>query len=301
MKNGITKMLTVIAVTLVGTSAALAANNAVIIQAWLPGERGGLDWLPEDVDTADELWNDCFLVGEEFLKHVGNDSNRLHMLWAKGQDYGRQGWRYDPLGRLSIGKLTDDSATVATVENTFKTLGGSMSGSDSLFVYTWGHGAHNGRAYPTEATHFALTVRPIWYADGKWHYTPLWDTTFARMADTVHSNRVFIMQQCFGGGFMDDLADSTTTIVCAASALKESHSCDNKGGKKNSPTPEHEPYQGDTWRHVEFSFHFFNALRGGVAIAPYGNPAVYPSNPDTNHDSTVLWLEAFEFNRLYNS
>jgi hypothetical protein len=34
----------------------------VIIQAWLPSEGAGLDWVTGNPDTADELWNDCSLV-----------------------------------------------------------------------------------------------------------------------------------------------------------------------------------------------------------------------------------------------
>jgi hypothetical protein len=272
-----------------------AASNAVIIQAWLPHEAAGLDWAPEDVDTLDELWNDCFLVYESFYSRaaIGENHDRIQMLWGQGHDFRRlNDIRYDP-ALLGVDSITDGSATATAVENTFKVLGGQMGPDESLFCYTWGHGAHDGPPLqPSKATHFALVVRPTW--------TNLWDTTFARMTDTVHSNRVFIMQECFGGGFIDDLADSVTTLACATAAGKSSFSCDDQS-EHGSPTPEHELYGGSTWRHGEFSFHFFNALRGGIAVAPYASPDTYPTDPDLNNDGAISWSEAFEFNELYNS
>jgi hypothetical protein len=44
------------------TGVAPAGDNGVVIQAWMPAEADGLDWAPQDVDTLDELWNDCVLV-----------------------------------------------------------------------------------------------------------------------------------------------------------------------------------------------------------------------------------------------
>ena len=287
------------------TASAHASSNGVIIQAWIPNEAAGLDWAPEGVDTLDELWNDCAIVYGEFFNRqtIGQDTNKVHLLWGKGTDFRRpHDDRYSPTWLGIAHQITDDSATAATVENTFKTLGGTMGANDSLFVYTWGHGVHDGpTGQPTKATHYGLTVRPASFDDGKWSLEPLWDHDFAQMTDTVHANRLFIMQQCYGGGFMDDLADSVTSLYCATAAGKDAQSADNQGGKNGSPTPEHELYQGDTWRHVEFSFHFFNALRDGHAVAPYGNPDTYPTRPDLNHDSTVSWSEAFAFNERYNS
>uniref|UniRef100_A0A7C4GB49 Uncharacterized protein n=1 Tax=candidate division WOR-3 bacterium TaxID=2052148 RepID=A0A7C4GB49_UNCW3 len=56
-------------------SAALAADRGVVIQAYTPTEAAGLDWAPEDVDTLDELWNDCYLAYELFCSRPGMDTN----------------------------------------------------------------------------------------------------------------------------------------------------------------------------------------------------------------------------------
>ena len=138
-------------------------NNAVIIQAYLPENADQLDWAPEGEDTLDELWNDCFLMYELFYNRpaIGGDTGKIHMLWGEGSDYWRTGWRYDPSGQLGVHEITDDSACITTVENTFNALSGQMTEADSLFCYTWGHGGHNGGDFPKRATHFNIKVRPI--------------------------------------------------------------------------------------------------------------------------------------------
>jgi hypothetical protein len=59
MRNSIARTLVLLASAVIGTSVAQAASNAVIIQAWLPHEGAGLDWVTGNPDTVDELWNDC--------------------------------------------------------------------------------------------------------------------------------------------------------------------------------------------------------------------------------------------------
>lgn len=176
----------VVAAFLSLSGAALAGDNAVIIQAWMPTEADGLDWAPQDEDTLDELWNDCVLVYQEFLRRPGidGDTDRVHMFWGLGSDYSRQGARYSP-ERLRVRELTDDSASVITVDSLFQNLGSQMGSSDTLFCYTWGHGSEDG-------WHHAIQVREIKYEQGALRGTPLWDTALARMTSVIQGPRVFI-------------------------------------------------------------------------------------------------------------
>lgn len=90
--------LTVIAVALLLASVAVAGDRAVIIQGWLPEEGGGQDWGDGYFGRKDELWNDCYLAYELFCSRPGIDSahDSITMLWAQGQDFPRQGPRYNP-------------------------------------------------------------------------------------------------------------------------------------------------------------------------------------------------------------
>jgi len=231
------------------------------------------------------------------------------MLWGTGGDYFRKGPRYDP-GRLNLYSITDTIADTSHISACFESLAAVMDSTDTLFCYTWGHGGHD-RYMSRNSSHFSIKVRPIWGNPGNRQSTPLWDSAFARMTDSVHGTRVFIMQQCNGGGFMDDLCDDRTTLICAAAADHRAWSCDDHHKVRwPSPLPEHEttfvvnpPHDTvDTilWRHSEFNFHFMNALRG-TAIWPYGNPQRVDTVADTSGNGAVSWYEAFRYNQKYNS
>ena len=292
-------IVTLVALVLSMTApCAQAADNAVIIQGWLPTEAAGLDWAPAGKDTLDELWNDSYLAFEMFCARPGIDTNpdRIHMLWGTGSDYPRQGVRYNPWGRLRLGTITDSIADTPHVRTCFESLATVMSSTDTLFCYTWGHGGSNqDKDTQPVATHYSILVRPI--------STPLWDTSFARMTDSIPGKRVFIMQQCNGGGFMDDLCDNRTTLICAAAAGELAHSCDNHHKTRwPSPLPENEPYPDSAHpsRHVEFSFHFMNALRGSAIWgSDYNDPPVVKADADS--DGHVSWYEAFRYDQKYNS
>ena len=287
-----------------------ASSHAVIVQGWLPNEGGGLDWLPTDRDTFDELWNDCALWYQLMYDRpaIAHDTNRIHMLWGRGSDYYRRGVRYDPAWIDTVLEhLTNDSACLFTVESCFSALAReSLAADDTLFCYTWGHGGLNTNS-PKTAWYSSIKVRPVIWQNGGYVGTDLWDTAFARMCDPILSQRVFIMQQCRGGGFIDDLGDDRTIMVCAASAKKKAYSCDNES-LNGSPLPEHETTfvvnpPNDTidtvpWHHCEFSFHIMNALRG-TTIWPYENPDKVRA--DTSGDSLVSWYEAFRYNEQHNT
>jgi Tol biopolymer transport system component len=287
---------------LAASAFALGNNHAVMIQGFLPAEG-----LP-GVSSADELWNDCFLW-YELMYHrpsIGGDSGRRHMFWCKGADYGRTGSRYDP-ARLGLYHITDDSADLPHISACFESLATVMDSTDTMFCYTWGHGGSNyDKDTQPVATHFNIQVRPTWYHNGGWHGTPLWDTVLRRMTDPIPSQRVFIMQQCNGGGFIDDLNDERTTMICAAAAGYVAKSCDNRYNFRwPSPLPERETtgtQRDSVWRHCEFNFHFMNALRGR-AVWSFDSGYVHPETvyADTSGDSIVSWYEAFRYDQKYNS
>jgi Tol biopolymer transport system component len=274
---------------------ARASDNAVIIEAWSPEEAYSLDWGAQDI-VKDELWNDAYMAFEMYCARPGIDSNpdQIHFLWADTVDYWRKGQRYNPLGRLRISRISDDTACIATITNTFNSLAGTMGQSDTLFCYTWGHGGHNGRPLcPSTATNFSIKVRPL--------ATDLWDTDFAHIVDTVKSKRVFLMQQCFCGAFWSYLNDSNTVFLGAAPRAKSTRSADDES-RAGSPLPEHEVNDDTTWRHAEFNFHLMNALRG-TAIWSYGGGYDDPVAVNADYDSSgsVSWKEAYWYIDGHNS
>ncbi|MBM3314649.1 hypothetical protein FJY71_02240 [candidate division WOR-3 bacterium] len=277
----------------------MASDRAVIIQSWLPDEGDGQDWGDGYVGRKDELWNDSYLAYEAYCARPGIDTNHasITMLWGQGGDFRRRNdGRYNP-ENLGVVTITDDSACIATVEAAFAALAGQMGPSDTLFCFTWGHGGHNDTGdFPTasHASHFSIGVRPMSPV------THLWDTAFGRMANAVDAQRVFIMQQCYSGGFVDDLSDGSTYVVCASAAGKASFSADNNS-RSGSPWPEHEVVQSDTFRHAEFSLHLLNALRGKVPWPEGSSDPLHPQRADYNHDGVVSWEEAFVYSDTFGS
>ncbi|MEO0050774.1 MAG: FlgD immunoglobulin-like domain containing protein, partial [candidate division WOR-3 bacterium] len=91
-----------------------------------------------------------------------------------------------------------------------------------------------------------------------------------------------------------------TYIICASAAGRKAYSADNDS-KYGSPVPEHEIVQGDTFHHLEFSFHFLNALRGKVPWPPGSSDSLHPARADYNHDGNVSWEEAFIYADSFDS
>jgi hypothetical protein len=228
---------TLVAVLLLGGAAtAFATNNnqALIVQAFDAGETDG---FPSPPDTAiyKAFWNDPYLFyellntaqyGHRFsLSPMPHD--RIHLLYADGVDYPGLTDRYWPYERLDTTSITDASATLDTVElyldafaNGNSGLGiTALSSSDTLVVYLFGHGGHDyhpqGRVPDaSKAGHFCLYVRPPQGST----YTPLWDTTFGRLMAAIPAQKIVILQQCYSGGFIDDIADSLTTVITASTS-----------------------------------------------------------------------------------
>lgn len=280
-----------------------AANHALIIQAFHPEEE--LDFYSEDKMNA--LWNDTYLMFEllntaeygHLMKLNTIPADRINTLYANGEDWPRARFleRYDPWRRLRLQQISDDTCTKAKVERYLRAFAygdaglgiDPMTPNDTLFIYTWGHGGHDS-TWPGHAKHFSIYVRPF--------YTHLWDTTFGRLVRQIPAQKVIVMQQCFSGGFIDDMANSTTIILCASPAGKKAYAADNDS-KNGSPLPEFDPVTNDTslW-HSEFNFHFMNAMRG-KAVWPYTNPPVVDA--DVDNDGFVSWSEAYYYVDLCDS
>ncbi|MEO0079950.1 MAG: FlgD immunoglobulin-like domain containing protein [candidate division WOR-3 bacterium] len=283
------------------------ANRALIIQAFHPEE--GLDFYSNDKMNA--LWNDTYLMFElldtagakfgHLMRLNAISEDRIHVLYANGQDWEeiRRPYyvRYDPRRRLGLPQITDDTCRIDKVKRYLEAFAHGdaglgiepMTANDTLFIYTWGHGGHDS-TWPNKARHFSIYVRPI--------YTHLWDTTFGRLVRQIPAQKIIVMQQCFSGGFIDDMADSTTTILCASPAGKKAFAADNDS-KNGSPLPEFDPVSNDTslW-HSEFNFHFMNAMRG-MAIWPYHIPPEVDA--DVDNDGFVSWGEAYHYVELCDS
>jgi hypothetical protein len=226
--------------------------------------------MPGDWRFFGEFWWDVVLMREALLQN-GFLDNQIYILFGNGADYVDANYpnpRYRPAPAI-----TDFSATAANVQTVFNGLangaGGfpQMTDDDLLFVWTFDHGC--GPPCIAGPNHnFGLM-------DG-----PMDDAVFAGLVNAVpHAYRVFCMQQCHSGGFINELRSDRTVILTACSDTEHANPAD-------SPA-ENEVVGGKTYRHGEFNFHLYCALMGQTVTGT-------PVNADADGNGFVTMREVFD-------
>jgi len=138
---------------------------------------------------------------------------------------------------------------------------------------------------------------------GSEHQAYLWlmnelmaDSTFTRYVDDIPcEKRVFWMQQCHSGGFVDNLTGPNTVIMTACDYDQLAAPADDIDTTSSSVT-ENEWYQGEKYYHGEFDFHAMNALRGRTP--PDAGEGI---DADLNGDGATSMYEAGQWELANNS
>ncbi len=222
-----------------------------------------------DIDGYDEFWNDLVRMWRVLIDNGYTDENII-VLYGKGADYEDPGRPFYSFKRQRLiahsgrTKLTNLPADGNSVEYVFNALAGKtlpvvklpeslaegvkgriipqkiykirkLSKSDSLFVWTFDHGKRmNGDSY-------------LGLINGQ----SIIDKDFARLVDKVDCNyRIICMQQCFSGGFIDNLAISRNLVLTACAPDETANRADT----------ENETVDGVTYHHGEFNDKLFTAL-----------------------------------------
>jgi hypothetical protein len=296
-------VMNILALVITITTHLHAEPSVVIITGCLAGKLVTETYAAaKDTVKRDEFWNDSYLMWELFYKNyhwpekkAGDDYDGIHFLYGWGGDFKSTSPRYQPAAQTdgTVPSITDYPAYRQDVTNIFNWLAIGDSGQgipamtnvDPLFVYTSDHGS-------IEGDHSTLRVMDT-------DDNGIIDTTFARMVNQIpYDRRVFWMQQCFSGGFIDDLQNAKTIIHTACKKDESAWIADNK--TLNSPFPEIEVYNGATYRHNEFSFHLINSLRGtSIFGTSYADP--WPVDADSNMDGKVSIYESWLYERDHES
>ncbi len=194
-----------------GQEATEIIDYAVLISGALPSTAGSYNGGVRA--TYDEFWNDTYLMWEIHYTKTGmqdNSSNpggQIKVLYGNGMDYPQASNRYKASWN-GVTRVTDYAAYYSDVANMFTWLKNGnqsqyiphpMNENEELFCWTFDHGA-------TDGTHSYLCLM-----DGTMR-----DDNFASQVNQINAGkRIFWMQQCFSGGFIDDLASSKNIIVTA--------------------------------------------------------------------------------------
>lgn len=155
------------------------------------------------------------------------------------------------------------SATKANINAAFAAFGAKMKSTDMLYVMLNDHGGSGPSAAAGDET-LAL-----------WDRVEMRDSEFGAAVNQVtrYGTMIIQMEQCFSGGFIDDLTAPGRVIVSACNATQSSWAM----------PPNY------TWNW--FTYFWLAALTG---TRPDGAGAV---NADTNGDGKVSMVEAFNFAR----
>jgi len=231
-----------------------AENYAVLITGDTPmwdaiGEKTWGD--PTDPGPYDEFWSDTFLMWETLWQYGWKDEN-IFVLFGNGIDWNslnQTNPRYfanqyeEPWGITSI---TDEPAYYQDVVDIFTYLDGIMTDDDFLFVWTFDHGDE-------WAGGVTLELMGIEY---------ITDVEFAAIQPEHYAQRVYWMQQCHSGGFIDDLHSNYTVIFTACATNEGAGPADDNNPDSSDPL-ENEYYEpeNDYYTHGEFNYHVINAAK----------------------------------------
>lgn len=212
-------------------------------------------------------WNDCSAMYKALKNIYGYTDDHIYVLMSDGISSGADrhvsGNIYDssPLDLDNDG-VNDIkySATKSNIDIVFNELSSKLTSNDCLFVFTTDHGG---------------------YENGDDVYMYLWgetmrDDEFAQEVNKVNAGVInIVMEQCYSGGFIADLAKNNRTVATACTAAQTSFSTSDN-------------------LYNEFVFRWISAVCGST-------PDGMVVNADSNLDGKVSMQEAFLYAQSHDT
>jgi tetratricopeptide (TPR) repeat protein len=95
--------------------------------------------------------------------------------------------------------------------------------------------------------------------------TMMWDTSFSDYVDSISCwRRVFWMQQCYSGGFKDNLENDKTIFLSASDRDEKAWGTDDIAADCSTDVEENEIRNKIICHHGEFNYHVMNSVRGAT-------------------------------------
>lgn len=202
------------------------------------------------------------------------------MLYGNGSDYSSSNARYIP--PIEVGNITDYGAYTEDVDSIFTWLADGnisegipqLTSEDNLFIWTFDHGGSSGNNNST-----------LGLMDGS-----ITDTDFANLVDQIaYNHRVIWMQQCYAGGFIDNLENQNTVIVTGSRGDRLAYRADDYN-PDGADQRENELFNGAYYHHGEFDYHMINASRMETIV---GN-SLSQADQDDNGLMSIAEIWAWE-------
>ena len=213
-------------------------------------------------------WNDCAAIYSTLTQVYGYLDDHIYVIMSDGTDPGLDRHHYDDTYDSSPLDLDDDgdddiqySATKTNIAAVFNTLQGILGPDDSLFIYSTDHGSQ-------EAGQDALLL--LWGESIR-------DDEFALEVNKINCGEiVVVMEQCYSGGFVDDLSAQGRVIATAC--------------RYDEPSWAMPP----DYTYDEFVYYWTAAVRGET---PEGTPV----DADSDGDGNISMEEAFIYARDHDT
>lgn len=211
---------------------------------------GGFD----DGNNHGRYLNDLTEIYKTLLEKYGYLKSDITVLYANGSAHDLDG---DGSSEIT------NSAIKADVIKAFQDLKAKVTANDLLFIYSTNHGGQS-----TAGTNNAR----LWL----WNREYIEDGEFATLLDALsYKLAIITMEQCYSGGFVDNLQGPNRVIATACNWDEVSWACDSEGNFD------------------EFVYHWTAAVRGKK---PDGTP-VDAAGPDGN----VSLKEGFDYAKANDS
>jgi hypothetical protein len=223
----------------------------------------------------DEFWNDTYLMWEMLVHKKGYDPENVFVLFADGVDFpatiNEPYWERYTAEYNNADHVTDYAANSQKLTEVFNGLENGSGGfpkvkqEDFLFVWTFDHGG-GGNGNST-----------IYLIDGA-----MTDDEFAALVNPIEAHKkVYWMQQCYSGGFHDELEDPNTYFFAASQPNESAYRADNNWYTEN------EVVNGQTYNHGEFNFHVYGSANGESPIYEDHYASDNYALADVNSDNVI--------------
>jgi len=240
-------------------------------------------------------WNDLKFMYSTLINEYGYAPEHIAVLYADGKQ------AKDPkTGKTDTQIPVHYSATQANLETVFNLLKQTTTTQDFIFMFTTNHGGGfekaglykvrggqvdtNGDEPGTDVlleTDYNLDLNNDGKISGQVSWDEelcswggsIFDDAFDNMfANLEYERMVIVMEQCFSGGLISDMAGPNRIIISAAGEYQPSYAMG--------------PYPWDTFD--EFSYYFTCAINGADDQGKI-------VDADTNNDGQVSMVEAFNY------
>lgn len=251
-----------------------------------------------------EFWYDTYLMWEMLIKEpdqggMGYTNQNVFVLFADGYDF----YFDNILERYTAAlhgyeHITDYSATLENVENVFNGFATGTGGfpqvteDDFLFVWSFDHGGPFTPPPLNDTVYLKLMYGEV-----------IWDYEFAALLDNINAHKkVFWMQQCRSGGFVNDLEGNNTFMHTACHSMQYALTADNEDKYGNTVEEnEIDPITLFEYPHGEFNFHTYSATVGeSPAYVDNYNGQPY-TDVDLNMDNYISVLESYDWEDTHES